>query len=181
MALEDLVGSKYINDFNPSWPAGTDLPDAGDDHIRGIKNVLQRSFPQISGPVSRDHTSLSRGSVPVGSVLPFYQAAAPTGWERTAGLSATSMIRIVPSATAGGTSGGSHDPVYNDKVPSHNHGTTYSGNGFIISMISSSGSEAGLAGGTNAWVRSEPNTANNASATIWQPRYMDMILCQRTS
>lgn len=52
MPLEDLTGNKYISDLNANWPAGTDFPDAGDDHMRGIKNVLLRSFPGITGPVT---------------------------------------------------------------------------------------------------------------------------------
>ena len=121
MPLENLVGNVYIDDLNPNWPAGTDLPDAGDDHIRGVKNVLKRSFPGITGPVTLTQDEINRGSVPAGSVCAFYQAAAPVGWSRTAGIVNTLAIRIVASASAGGGSGGTDDPVLNDKVPSHDH------------------------------------------------------------
>lgn len=121
MPLENLVGSKYISDLNENWPAGTDLPDAGDDHMRGIKNVLKRSFPGITGPVTLTQDEINRGSVPSGSICLFYQAAAPAGWSRTAGIGNTFGIRIVASANPGGGSGGTDDPVLNDKVPSHAH------------------------------------------------------------
>lgn len=121
MPLENLVGNKFINDLNENWPAGTDLPDAGDDHLRGIKNVLKRSFPNITGPVTLTQDEINRGSVPAGSICAFYQAAAPAGWSRTAGIGNTFAMRIVASANPGGGSGGTDDPVLNDKVPSHAH------------------------------------------------------------
>jgi hypothetical protein len=121
MPLENLVGNKYISDLNPNWPAGTDLPDAGDDHLRGIKNVLQKTFPNINGPVTLSDEELNRGSVPAGSVVPFYMSAAPVGWSRTPGFTQTFGLRIVASNVAGGGSGGSDDPILMDKVPSHTH------------------------------------------------------------
>jgi hypothetical protein len=130
MPLENMVGNKFISDLNANWPAGTDLPDAGDDHLRGIKNVLQKSFPGITGPVTLTQDQINRGSIPAGSIVPFFQASAPVGWSRTAGITQTFGIRIVPSATVGATSGGTDDPVLNDKVPTHTHGfsTTTAGN-----------------------------------------------------
>jgi hypothetical protein len=121
MPLEDLTGNRFISDLNETWPLGTDRPDAGDDHIRGIKNVLKRSFPNITGPVTLTQDALNRGSVPSGSVMLFWQSAAPVGWTRVAGITTTHGLRVVTSSTAGGTSGGSDDPILNDKVPSHSH------------------------------------------------------------
>lgn len=126
MPLEDLTGSQTINNMNPAWPLGSDLPDAGDDHLRGIKNAVQNTFPNITGPVTLSDAEINRGSIPVGSVLPFYQAAAPSGWERVTGMTQTFGLRIVASATAGGVGGGTDDPVVNDKVPSHTHGMSFS-------------------------------------------------------
>ena len=60
MALEDLTGTKYIDDLNSSNPVGaTDPKSEGDDHIRGIKNVLLTSFPGITGAVTSTHTELN--------------------------------------------------------------------------------------------------------------------------
>jgi hypothetical protein len=121
MPLEDLTGNKYINSLVETWPAGTDKPDAGDDHIRGIKNVLKKTFPNVTGPVTLTQDVLNRGSIPSGSVMLFWQAAAPVGWTRVDGITTTHGLRVVTSVTAGGTSGGSDDPILNDKVPSHSH------------------------------------------------------------
>ena len=48
MALEDLTGTKYIDALNSANPVGaTDAKNQGDDHMRGIKNVLKNTFPNI--------------------------------------------------------------------------------------------------------------------------------------
>jgi hypothetical protein len=121
MPLEDLTGNKFIPDLNENWPAGTDYPDAGDDHIRGVKNVLKRQFPNIGRvAVTATAAQLNSGGVPIGSVMIFYQTAPPTGWKRST-IDATRALRVVATATAGGGSGGLDDPVLNDKVPSHAH------------------------------------------------------------
>jgi microcystin-dependent protein len=50
MALEDLTGpSKFIANLVPANPTPDDFRDEGDDHIRGIKNVLKNSFPRGTG------------------------------------------------------------------------------------------------------------------------------------
>lgn len=42
MPLEDLTGSdKFPDDLNAAWPLGSDSPSEGDNHLRGIKNVLR--------------------------------------------------------------------------------------------------------------------------------------------
>ena len=52
MALEDLTGTnKYITNLVNTNPLSADDRREGDDHIRGIKNVLLNTFPGISAPV----------------------------------------------------------------------------------------------------------------------------------
>ncbi len=52
MGLEDLTGNKYIDSLNTSNPDGSaDKVNKADDHIRGIKNVLKKTFPNVDGPV----------------------------------------------------------------------------------------------------------------------------------
>jgi len=52
MALEDLTGTnKYISNLNASWPVDDDWVDEGDNHIRGVKNVLKNTFPDTNGVV----------------------------------------------------------------------------------------------------------------------------------
>jgi hypothetical protein len=55
MPLEDIESAgKYVSDLNPLWPLGTDEKRQGDNHIRGIKNVIQNTLVDGSdNPLSR--------------------------------------------------------------------------------------------------------------------------------
>ena len=60
MALEDLTGGgKYIDDLVSTNPTATDNVAQGDDHIRGIKNVLKLTFPSIDGAINATDTELN--------------------------------------------------------------------------------------------------------------------------
>ena len=58
---EDLTGTnKFIPDFDLNNPPGIDQSRRfGDDHFRGIKNVLNNCFEFIAGKVTANHTELS--------------------------------------------------------------------------------------------------------------------------
>ena len=61
MALEDLTGNKYINALDSGNPVGTaDFVASLDDHIRGIKNVLKKSFPLITGAVTATQAEINK-------------------------------------------------------------------------------------------------------------------------
>lgn len=59
MALEDLTGTKYLDSLVITNPAFDDVRSEGDDHIRGIKNVVTKSFPNVAGAVTKTHTQLN--------------------------------------------------------------------------------------------------------------------------
>jgi len=60
MSLEDLTGTeKYIDDLTNTNPVASDPKSEGDDHIRGIKNVLKNSFSGVTGEVTSTHTELN--------------------------------------------------------------------------------------------------------------------------
>jgi hypothetical protein len=233
MPLEDLTGAKYIDDLNENWPLGTDYPDAGDDHIRGVKNVLKRTFPNVTGPVNLSQDQLNNGQIPAGTRMLFFQATAPTGWARVADITTTRMLRLVASANPGGGSGGTDDPVLMDKVPSHTHtasGTATSasdshthtgsitiadGGAHTHALKYRDGSEDGSSnthyadlsgaqgfdstantesagnhghtgtvtinagGGTHSHTLSLTVAANGGAAN-WQPRYADVIVCEKS-
>lgn len=154
MSLEDLVGDKYIDSLVASNPVGaTDAKSQGDDHLRGIKNVLLKTFPALTGPVTATHGELNTldgitatvselnvldgitrttgelnnaDSFPSGTKLIFNQAAAPAGWTQDTALN-DYMLRVVSGA--GGGSGGSDSPILNNKIPTHNHAASSAANG----------------------------------------------------
>lgn len=88
MALEDLTGpSKYISNLVQTNPVGaTDFVSQGDDHIRGIKNVLLNTFPNVTGPVIATQAELNSISqppavqMPVGMVADFAGTSIPANW-----------------------------------------------------------------------------------------------------
>lgn len=239
MALEDLTGVKYINALNSSWPEGTDYPNEGDDHLRGLKNVLLRSFPNITGPVLRTQTDLNQGAVPVSAKLLFSESAAPAGWTRVT-LGNDYLARVLKSTDgSGGTTGGAHNPVLMDKVPSHTHAVTGNTGSNGISHSHGAGTLAAASGGAhthglnarygNPGSSFNPYGANwlsvgdigmtgevsyvtdsggahghtitgstasqtvdhvhavsltsavNAGSSNWQPRYLNLILCQKSA
>ncbi|HSC79919.1 MAG TPA: hypothetical protein VLC08_06180 [Chitinolyticbacter sp.] len=60
MALENLVGAdKFLNALVPTNPTGGDDKREGDDHIRGVKNTLKNTFPNITGAVTLNQTELN--------------------------------------------------------------------------------------------------------------------------
>ncbi len=61
MALEDLTGSdKFIDNLVNTNPASGDQVQAGDDHIRGVKNVLLNTFPNVDGAVNPSVAEFNR-------------------------------------------------------------------------------------------------------------------------
>lgn len=67
MALEDLTGNKYIDDLVATNPVGaTDPRSEGDDHIRGVKNVLLKTFPDISEPFRTNKGALIGNGISTG-------------------------------------------------------------------------------------------------------------------
>lgn len=60
MSLENLVGpDKFLSALVPANPTGGDDKREGDDHIRGIKNVLLNSFPNVNAAVTATDEELS--------------------------------------------------------------------------------------------------------------------------
>jgi len=78
-----LESAQYLNELEASNPAPSDQVRQGDDHIRLIKEVLQNTFPNITGPVEADQDSLNGlFSMPLGIITLWYGApeAVPSGW-----------------------------------------------------------------------------------------------------
>lgn len=71
MALEDLTGpSKFIDAFVTGNPVSNDDRREGDDHIRGIKNVLRNTFPQLNAAVTATDEQLNLAAGIAGGAFP---------------------------------------------------------------------------------------------------------------
>ena len=83
MALENMTGpNAYISAMVQTNPTNTDPEGEGDDHLRGIKNCILNTFPNITGPVTLTQAQLNAlvstpPQVPIGSVLDFSGGALP--------------------------------------------------------------------------------------------------------
>lgn len=101
MAIESNFN--YPSDLNASNPLGTDFRREGDNHIRGIKNVLKTTFPNITGAVTPTQAELNVlagtgtawGVVPQGCILMWSGAIAaiPSGYVLCDGLNSTPDLR----------------------------------------------------------------------------------------
>ncbi len=80
MALEDLTGTKYIDDLNSSNPAAGDNVSEGDDHIRGIKNVLKTTFPSIDGAITPSDTEINYMGGVTSSVQTQFDTITANNW-----------------------------------------------------------------------------------------------------
>ena len=59
-ALESLTGgSVYIDDLVNTNPTTSDQKSQGDDHMRGIKNVLVNTFPNVTGAITATQDNLN--------------------------------------------------------------------------------------------------------------------------
>lgn len=118
MGLEDLTGgSKFIDDLVNTNPTAGDQKSEGDDHIRGVKNVLLNSFPNITGAMTTTHTVLNLfasvtalassddviDNFPSGTLMLFQQTAAPTGWTKQVVHNDKGLRVVSGTASSGGT------------------------------------------------------------------------------
>lgn len=79
MALEDLTGSAYLSALVRTNPELGDDIEQGDDHLRGIKNVLLNTFPNLTAAVTKTAAELNAPypTVPTGAdALPLLNDAA---------------------------------------------------------------------------------------------------------
>jgi len=82
MGLETF---EYITSLNRNNPAGADQQAQGDDHIRGVKQSVQDSFPNIDGPVLATPAELNllvglTSIAPIGTVIMYAGDAVPNGY-----------------------------------------------------------------------------------------------------
>lgn len=157
MALEASTTISGLVSTNP--PLGDPLSQA-DDHLRLIKSVLKTQFPGVAGqgfaiPITAKETELNflsgvtaaiqtqlnncKAIIPTGTVMAFFQAAAPAGWTKVTTHN-NKMLRVV-SGTGGG-SGGVDSPILNDKVVSHTHVVTVSSDAHTHTFSDTSSTES---------------------------------------
>lgn len=186
MPVETFVGA-YISDLREDWPIGSSDPMSDvDDHVRGVKLVLQNQFPNLSGAVTLTHTQMNNAVHLTGgnvNAMVFHQVSAPTGWTAET-IQSGSGLRVVAAGGTGGSSGNGSgsdlssavdlDHTHADSfsvdnhtltaaqsgVPAHDHPVTPSG---VVGLASGGSSTTTGGGQLQAAIGVGNNTAQNAS------------------
>lgn len=88
MGLESLTGgSVYINSFINTNPVSDDYIYEADDHLRGVKNVILNTFPNITGAMTATQAELNSLAGRQAFINTFLQAA-----DATAALAAVGIV-----------------------------------------------------------------------------------------
>lgn len=174
MALEDLTGTKYIDSLVSSNPTSSDDIDEGDDHIRGLKNVIVNTAPNITGAITATQAELNLidGSVAgtiVNSKAVIYGSAGEVnattlqvaGSSITATPTEINVLDISANAISGYTQGSVH--YIRDTKPSAAFD--------IATNVTSTGETVGPtgSGATNIWAAMNdlPSGAVAVMIRIW--------------
>jgi hypothetical protein len=143
-------------------------------------------------------TNLINGLIPSGSVMMFFQAAAPTGWTQSTGHN-DKALRVV-SGTGGGSggstafttafthghahtiSGGAHTLTIAE-MPSHTHvAQAFSANygGTVpASSPGNQGTQSGVSAATGGGGSHTHPAAGSVTSSTISPHYVDVIICSR--
>jgi len=151
MALEDLTGTKYIDDLNSSNPAAGDNVSEGDDHIRGIKNVLKTTFPNVTGAVNPTDTELNYVDGVTSAIQTQMDTKAPLASPTFTGTVAIPNIANLETAVAANTAKVSNVTHTGDVTGST--ALTIAVDAVDIAMLSATGtaSSSTYLRGDNAW------------------------------
>lgn len=80
MALEGIEGpTDYIDSLVRTNPEQADPKSEGDNHIRGVKNTILNTFPNVTGPVSLTAEALNGTYMP-GEIRMYGATSIPSGW-----------------------------------------------------------------------------------------------------
>ena len=154
-----------------------------------VQTQLNTNAAAIAVNAAAITTLQSTLPAPPGTVLPFFNAAPPTGWSQVT-THTDAMLRVV--STAGGGNGGSDSAILNNKVPSHTHATDSQGAHTHTVSITRGTEGANVYGsaGINAVYSTYVHTSStsgahthtaqaNAGAANWTPKYLDMIIASK--
>ena len=151
MALEDLTGTKYLDDLNSSNPAAGDNVSEGDDHIRGIKNVLKLTFPNVDAAVNATPTELNQVDGVTSAIQTQMDTKAPLASPTFTGTVAIPNIANLETAVAANTAKVSNVTHTGDVTGST--ALTIAVDAVDIAMLSATGtaSSSTFLRGDNAW------------------------------
>ena len=117
MGLESMTGSDvYITEFNAANPTAGDKKSEGDDHIRGVKQVLQNTLPKLSGQASMTHQELNKLAGLSATAAELNWGHGRTGYKLRVARSYTENAALVTGSTV---------IVLDDTIPQSSEGDEY--------------------------------------------------------
>jgi len=180
-----------IAELDASWPLPTDDVSNGDDHIRNFKGTMKAQFRGSAGdgyavPIDATEADLNFCTgissniqdqldalgvrvddqsevlgAPVGTLLLFYSAAVPAGWE-TVHYGTDYLIRVIDPDIHSEGPGGSQDPINYDGTHTHMLHVT-------PTPIVASGNQVYVA----------EDAVTTAAGNDWHPRYLSAVVGQK--
>lgn len=185
----------FISDLDPNFPDGdVDNGDVLDDDNRNTKQALLDSFPAITGAMTVPHTELNfvtgataniqaqinaivANIIPGGTVAPFMQSAAPSGWTQR-----TDWNDVYPRFTSGAGLGTGGSFTITGLTMPHTHvGTTVGPNEGDRNIVDGAGSSVAQQNHGHNFTTSQPSTAMVVHTPGWRLTFVDMIVCQKTA
>ena len=171
-----LETATYLSDLVPTNPVQTDGVAQGDDHLRLIKETLQATFPNITGPVTATQDSLNNNGVPIGGIIMWSGALGdvPLHWAVCNGLNGTPDLRDKFIYGAGnvnpGTTGGASSNTLstsNDGAHSHNGATgSAGGHGHTATSTATSTSTSTASSTANSNATSTATSSASTTGTV---------------
>jgi hypothetical protein len=176
-----------------SLPTGDDVTTVAGDTATFV-NESTGAWRCISYPQAINRLIPTAPDIPSGTKMLFMQASAPTGW--TIDTSFNDRMLYINTGS-GGATGGSHNPLVMDVVPSHTHTATttasqsahahtlptYSGTsgtgGRITGALNNGAVFSAVATDAVAPAISASTTVNANSGSNWTPKYATAIVCSK--
>lgn len=197
MPVPTVITELDTNEANNSPAGGESAKGNIDNYLRALGAFIRQVYDSLQTNVTAVSASASAAKIPVGTMLTFPQAAAPTGWTKDTTHN-NKALRIVSGT--GGASGGTVDfttafmsksvsgvvgntTLATSQIPNHNHpGGEYTGSNslnpgasiFAVRQVVEGQSNTGGAGGGGAHNHSFTGTAIDLAV-----KYVDAILATR--
>lgn len=168
MALENLVGPNvFISNLARTNPAIDDPVSQGDDHLRGIKNVIQNTFPNVTGAVTLTQAQIN-GAAPLADPeftgIPKAPTAAPG--TNTTQIATTAFVQAIAAETR----------TWQNVTGSRAPGVTYTNDTgreivaiLAVTSILNTTRTASVGGLTYVWASAGTVTGISASTTLIIP------------
>lgn len=192
-----VTNAGYAQIASPIFSGNPRVPTAG----VGDSTTTAASTAFVTNAVNR--------SISSGTRMLFAQPSAPVGWTQDVSDTASNRMLRVVSSPSGNSVGGLHDPTYCNVVAAHTHAFvtgnesvlhTHADAGHRHTYAYKAGTQPQSGNSTQCWWADTTqntgigyanlgtesalhthsgSTDNGSSATMWQPKYCNIIICQK--